>query len=111
MVVIITFMNCGDIPIFRIELSVEEWEIAMLCIIKKDENYPFMNDVVYDKKYIKAFWFYFNLRDKCFDVIEYEGLFITDMRVKGYDALQFDSWKNNRVFHRANKRKHDGDDE
>jgi hypothetical protein len=107
MVVIITFFKLGNnTSIFRMEITVQEWEIAMLCIISKDddENYPFLHNVCH-RKYIKKFWTYFNISDKCFDVIQYEGIFITGMRVEGYDATQFDSWKNSLVFRGVNKRK------
>jgi hypothetical protein len=76
MVVIITFFRLGNNwPIFRLEISMQEWEIAMLCVINKyGGDYPFVNNMC-DEKYIKKFWSYFNLRDKCYDVIEYESLF------------------------------------
>jgi hypothetical protein len=112
MVIIITFFKLGNnMPIFRIEISVQEWEIAMLCIINKyGGNYPFINNMC-DEKYIKEFWTYFNIRDGYFDVIEYEGIFITGMRVEGYDTIQFASWKNSLVFTGVNKRKRDGSDD
>ena len=98
-------------PIFRIEISMQEWEIAMLCVINKyGGDYPFVNNMC-DEKYIKEFWFYFNIRDKCYDIIEYEGIFITGMRVDGYNAIQFSSWKKTLIFTGINKRKRDGDDD
>ena len=112
MVILITFFRLyNNWPIFRLEISMQEWEIAMLCVINKyGEDYPFVNNMC-DEKYIKEFWSYFNIRDKCYDVIEYEGIFITGMRVEGYNAIQFSSWKKTLTFTGINKRKRDGDDE
>jgi hypothetical protein len=98
-------------PIFRLEISMQAWEIAMLCVINKyGIDYPFVNNMC-DEKYIKEFWAYFNIRDKCYDIIEYEGVFITAMRVEGYNTLQFSSWKKTLTFTGINKRKRDGNDE
>ena len=70
-----------------IEITYEEWEIACMCVIgNEDYSCCFLAGFCHDA-YLQKFWKYFTVCNTA-QVTEFEGLFITGMKVEG-DWINF----------------------
>jgi hypothetical protein len=66
----------------RFEITYEAWEIACMCVIgNEDYSCCFLAGFCHDA-YVQKFWKYFTVCDT-FQITEFEGLFITRMKVVG----------------------------
>ena len=66
----------------RMEITCEKWEIACACVIgNRDYSLCFLAGFCLDT-YTPIFWKYFTICDTV-QVTEFEGLFITGMKVEG----------------------------
>ena len=66
----------------RFEITYEAWEIACMCVIgNKDYSCCFLAGFCHDA-YVQKFWKYFTVCNT-FQITEFEGLFITRMKVVG----------------------------
>jgi hypothetical protein len=82
----------------------EEFEMALMCVTNgSDLDYPFLEGYCH-KKYISDFWNYFCIDEK-YDVVRHAGLFITRLKVVGYNFNKVASVKLSK-----SKRKNDSDD-
>jgi hypothetical protein len=83
MEMIITVIFYTDHFIARcFEITHEAWEIACMCVIgNEDYSCCFLAGFCHDA-YVQKFWKYFTVCDT-FQITEFEGLFITRMKVVG----------------------------
>ena len=94
-------MNCGvevvfvgnnNTEIYSETMSREKIEIVLMCVlggnIPKKDLPIFKQGYCYNFDYVKKFWEYFNVA-RTYETTCYVGLFITGLRVRGYDVDMF----------------------
>jgi hypothetical protein len=92
-------MDCVEVvfvahntEIYLKTMSIEEIETALMCILNRnivEKDLPiFDRGYCYNFDYVKKFWGYFNIQKK-WDTTCHVGLFITALRVRGYNVNMF----------------------
>jgi hypothetical protein len=87
----VVFVGC-NVELYSKNICVREIEMVLMCVLNGnilEKPLPiFTRGYCFDIDYVRKFWDYFNV-ECSYDVKCHVGLFITALRVRGYDVDAF----------------------